>query len=136
MRAYVLSPRAYLRDRVPRVITTARRLHVRLTHVRCTLSTVHCVHVSSAVHAAKRTIVSCASSPKCGECNCSCRHTRQFVVTLSARVAGERTSILAYTDGFIHEAKVTYHVTLRIVLHGNRQLDFSCPKMHTAESHV
>ncbi len=46
VRAYVLSPKAHLRDRVPRVIPTARRLNMRLTHVRCTrftLSTVHCV---------------------------------------------------------------------------------------------
>ena len=91
----------------------------RLTHVRCThftLSTVHCVRrllytphscalyplhalnrslcTSSAVHAAKRTIAghrTLASSPKYGECNCSCRHTRQFAVT---RVAAERTSIV------------------------------------------
>ena len=119
VRVYHLSPKTH---RVPRVIPTARRLHVRLTHVRCTrftLSTVHCVRrllytphscslyplhalnrslcTSSAVHAAKRTIVGhriLASSPMYGECNCSCRHTRQFAVTLSARVAAERTSIV------------------------------------------
>ena len=126
VRAYVLSPKAH---RVPRVIPTARRLHMRLTHVRCTrftLSTVHCVrrllytppNVSSYlgvltqmfVVPASRSqpcivyVVCCtrrqtyhrilASSLKYGECNCSCRHTRQFAVTLSARVAAERTSIV------------------------------------------
>ena len=90
VRAYILSPKAH---RVPRVIPAACAPHA------CSLYPLHALNrslcTSSAVHAAKRTIVGHrTSSPKYGECNCSCRHTRQFAVTLSARVAAERTSIV------------------------------------------
>ena len=108
VRAYVLSPRVIcaiashvsLRPPVACMCASRTELYIFIDQWphACSLYQLHALNrslcTSSAVHAAKRTIVSCASSPKYGECNCSCRHTRQFAVTLSARVAAERTSIV------------------------------------------
>ena len=66
------------------------------------------------------------------------RVTSPCAVTLSARVGVERASIVGLhsntcTASFL---KATFHVTLRIPVHGNRQLHFSCPKMNKSDTHV